>query len=66
MAPREDGKEKTPRPAIYVQFDCCNAYARVLLNKAGTAYAGHCPKCARPIHIRVASGGSGSKFWRAG
>ena len=63
-APKEDGKQK-PRPAIQVYFACCNAYARVLLNKAGTAYAGHCPKCARPVRIRVSKGGSGSKFWRA-
>lgn len=66
MSSREEHPKKAPRPAIYVHFVCCNAYAQIWLNKAGTAYAGHCPKCARPFHLRVAAGGSGSKFWRAG
>ncbi len=58
-------KPHKPRPSINMYFQCCNAYARIFLNKAGTAFAGHCPKCARPVHIRVRKGGSSSKFWTA-
>lgn len=65
--PRGDNVGKpAPCPSINVRFECCNAYARVFLNKAGTAFAGHCPKCARPIRIPVGKGGSSSKFWSAG
>jgi hypothetical protein len=60
------GKDNPPRPHINMYFACCNAYARVYLNHDGTAYAGHCPKCARPVRVRVGRGGSGSKFWTAG
>ncbi len=52
-----------PRPYIGFWFRCCHAYARIYLNKTGTAYVGHCPKCARRVEIDVAPGGSKSKFW---
>ena len=60
--------KQTPnrRPFIGVRFSCCGAYARVYLNHKGTAYAGHCPKCAAPIRIKVGPGGSHSRFWEVG
>lgn len=56
----------SPRPFINMYFRCCNAYARVFLNREGTAFAGHCPKCAAPIRVPVGPGGSGARFWTAG
>lgn len=61
----EPAPEKKPRPYINMYFKCCNAYARIFLNRAGTAFAGHCPKCARPVRIEVGEGGSSSQFWSA-
>lgn len=58
-------KSDTVRPFIHMHFKCCNVYARVYLNHDGTAYAGHCPRCAAPIRIPVAPGGSDAKFWSA-
>lgn len=52
-----------PRPFIGIRFKCCNAYARVYLVRDGSAFAGHCPKCARPVRIAVGEGGSKSRFW---
>jgi len=52
-----------PRPFIGMLFKCCNVYSRVYLNKAGTAYVGHCPKCARKAVVKAAPGGSKSRFW---
>ncbi|HOZ48020.1 MAG TPA: hypothetical protein PLO37_24145 [Candidatus Hydrogenedentes bacterium] len=57
--------KSTQRPYIGVLFKCCNVYARVHLNKDGTAYAGFCPKCAKKLTIPVAPGGSPSRFWTA-
>lgn len=57
---------KKSRPYIGMHFKCCNAYARVYLNAKGDAFAGHCPKCARPIRIKASASGSKSKFWEAG
>jgi len=56
---------KRPRPFIGMHFKCCNAYARIYLNWQGTAFFGHCPKCARPIRVRVSPGGKKAKFWTA-
>ena len=64
MAP--DTPKHTPRPFIGIMFRCCHVYTRIYLNKAGTAYAGHCPKCGAPVTIRVGPGGSSSRMWEAG
>ena len=56
---------REPRPFIGVLFKCCHVYARIYLNRTGTAYVGHCPKCAAKMEIKVAPGGSKAKFWTA-
>lgn len=61
--PRDAKPEKKPRPSISMLFKCCNVYARVYLNQQGDAYAGHCPRCARPVRLKAAPGGSRARFW---
>lgn len=59
-----DKSEKpTPRPHIGVHFKCCKVYARIYLTKDASAFAGNCPRCARPVRVRVAPGGSSDRFW---
>ncbi|MBN2308275.1 MAG: hypothetical protein JXR94_04855 [Candidatus Hydrogenedentes bacterium] len=53
------------RPYIGVLFRCCHVYARIYLNRAGTAYTGHCPKCAARVSVKARPGGSKSRFWIA-
>ncbi len=57
--------KKTPRPYIGMHFKCCNIYTRIYLNQEQTAFTGHCPKCGRPVRIKVAPGGKKAKFWTA-
>lgn len=58
-------KKRPMRPHISIHFKCCNVYSRIYLNHKGDAFAGHCPRCAAPVRIRVGQGGSAARIWRA-
>lgn len=53
------------RKYLGIQFDCCGVYARIYQNKEGTAYVGRCPRCLRPIRIKIGEGGTTNRFFRA-
>lgn len=63
MTVRRSSSEK--RAFIGVHHTCCNAYSRVYINMARTAFEGRCPRCARHVHLPIGRGGSKSSFWRA-
>jgi hypothetical protein len=58
--------DKSARPFVGVQFECCSIYARIYRNAAGTAYVGNCPRCAKKIELKIGPGGSDSRFFTAG
>ena len=53
------------RPWLAIRWLCCSTYSRVYRNKTGTAYEGRCPRCSKPITVRVGSGGTADRFFDA-
>ena len=59
-------KSLTGRPWLAIQWKCCTTYSRVYRNAAGDAYEGRCPRCGKPVRVKVGEGGTSSRFFEAG
>ena len=55
---KKPGAEK--RAHLGIHFRCCNVYGYVYKNKDGTAYTGRCPRCGRPLRVKISQDGTGS------
>ena len=55
--------ETSSKPYLSIHFACCGVYSRVYRNSDGTAYAGRCPRCARPVQFLVGEGGTDQRFF---
>jgi len=58
-----DGAGQGGRAFVGVHFTCCDIYTRVYINAERTAYRGFCPRCARPVSLRIGPGGTDSRFF---
>ena len=46
-----------------LKFTCCGVYSRVYVNHDGTAYEGRCPKCLKPVKLKIGEGGTDNRFF---
>jgi hypothetical protein len=53
------------RRFVGIHFACCDIYTRVYVNRDETAYEGRCPRCARPVRLKIGPGGTSSRFFSA-
>ncbi len=60
-----DGHTSVARPYIGILFECCGVYARIYRRADGRAYEGRCPKCLRPLRVRVGKDGVDARLFRA-
>lgn len=64
MSDTNDTSKK--RAFLGIWFECCHVYGRLYKNKTETAYVGRCPRCLRPVSVRISKDGDGTsrRFFR--
>ena len=60
------GTTRQPRPWLAVRWRCCSTYSRIYRHPNATEYAGGCPRCGKPVRVKVGPGGTGNRFFEAG
>lgn len=53
------------RKFLGIHFLCCDVYCRVYVNRDNTAYEGYCPRCYKPVRIKIGEGGLNCRFFKA-
>jgi len=59
-----NSSERSRRPFIGLQWDCCGVYSRVYRRAEANHYLGRCPRCGKSVRIEVAPGGTDARFFR--
>jgi len=61
----KEGAERHKKSYVSIEFVCCNVFARVYINDRQDAYEGRCPKCLKPLKLKVGPGGTDSRTFKA-
>ncbi len=57
--------ERESRPYIGVYFRCCGVYQRIYRRPDQDRYFGYCPRCMRPLTVRVSPDGTEERIFEA-
>ena len=52
------------RKFLGIWFDCCHVYGRLYKSSDGSAYVGRCPRCMRPVRVKIGGEGTSRRFFR--
>jgi len=58
-----DGDNSAKKKFLGLKFTCCGVYSRVYVNRDGTAYEGRCPKCLKPVKLKIGEDGTDNRFF---
>jgi len=61
----EASRSRVGNRFLGIHFVCCDVYSRVYANREQTAYVGNCPRCAKRVQLKIGSGGTDSRFFKA-
>jgi hypothetical protein len=65
MTDKSSKDQQSPhREHLGIMFECCRVYTRIYRNKAGNAYVGWCPRCAKKVTIPISPLGTDSRFFK--
>jgi hypothetical protein len=60
---QDNSENSTKKKFLGLKFTCCGVYSRVYVNRDGTAYEGRCPKCLKPVKLKIGESGTDSRFF---
>ncbi|MCZ6834879.1 MAG: hypothetical protein O7G85_03820 [Planctomycetota bacterium] len=62
----ESKTKKRGKKFLSIWFQCCHTYGRINRNKAGSMYAGHCPRCGARVQAMIGPGGTSQRMFKTG
>jgi hypothetical protein len=61
--PKEAAATDASSRYLGVHFACCSVYTRIYVNRSGSGYVGHCPRCGRRVEFHIGPGGTDDRFF---
>lgn len=60
-----DADSARSRAYVGILFECCGIYQRIYRRDTQSEYRGRCPRCLRPVRLKVGPHGTSTRIFRA-